>query len=90
MITKYDATWVGGGYPMPQTWALKKDMPTLASDHIKAVRTAFRFCVAYVQMDSSNRVLMADGKWMPLFDFHLHGFGRVLGPQDSSCADNSA
>lgn len=89
MITKFDATWCGNGYPLPQRWQLKKNMPQFAGPHIKAVRIAFRFEVAYVQMDSSKRVLMADGQWLPLFDFYLNSFGRVLGPQDSSCADNT-
>lgn len=56
---------------------------------VRPVLVAFRFEVAYVARDQNGAVLMPDGNWLPTFDFRLNQFGRVMGPQDMACADNS-
>jgi hypothetical protein len=89
MITNIDAKWVGFGYAKPQTWARKMDMPRF-SPGVRAVRLEFRFEVAYVAINQDNEVLMAGNggleSWCPIWDFHLNGFGRVIGPQDMAAA----
>lgn len=87
MVTKSDGHWTGNGYENPQMFSLKRECP-LNNPGERAIRLAFRFCVAYVVMDASGAVLMGNGKWLPTFDFYLNGFGRTIGPQDTTAAEN--
>lgn len=87
MITNYQATWVGE-MGLPQKWGFKNQMPKF-NPGVKAVRIAFRFCVAYCAMNERNEILVQNGNWMPCFDFYLQPHGRTIGPCDATAANGT-
>ena len=86
MIHKLDGNWIGR--PIPKTWALKKEMPDLPAG-ARAIRLAFRFCVAWIVLDHESRVMLSDGKFMPVICMHLNAHGLCIGPRDLTAADGT-
>jgi hypothetical protein len=80
--------WIKGDYDYPKRYARKGEIGKLDC-HKKAVRVCFRFEIAWIVINSENKVLMENGSWMPTWSFYLLANDHVIGPQDMSVADNT-
>jgi len=88
MITKFDATWIGGGYETPRMFALKSEIGK-QNPGVRSLRLVFSFTVGHVLMNERCEIQMKNGNWIPCFDFFCADHGRLIGPQDMACADNT-